>query len=155
MKLIKWLLLIALIFVLVNILSLMEAYADVRIKDIAGISRNGDLDLIGYGLVIGLAGTGDGKGTEFTVQSVVNMLQRMGVTVPRDKVKVKNVAAVMVTAELPYSARIGNKFDVTVSSLGDASTLEDRTLLMMMLHDRRGEVYAYAQGPMSIGGFNV
>jgi flagellar P-ring protein precursor FlgI len=155
MKLFRLLMLILLIFVLVNILSLVQAYADVRVKDIARIDQVGDLDLIGYGLVVGLAGTGDGKGTEFTVQSVVNMLERMGLTVPRDKVKVKNVAAVMVTAKLPQSARVGTSIDVTVSSLGDAKTLEGGTLLMTPLRDRQGQLYAYAQGPLSIGGFNV
>lgn len=155
MKLIRFLLVILLIFVLVNILSLMQAYADVRVKDIAQINQAGDVDLIGYGLVVGLAGTGDGKGTEFTVQSVVNMLERLGLTVPREKVKIKNVAAVMVTAKLPRNVLIGNRIDVTVSSLGDAKTLEGGTLLMTPLQDRNGDLYAYAQGSMSIGGFNV
>lgn len=124
MRLVRLLLLAILIFVLVNVVSLLEVRADVRIKDIARISQTGQTDLIGYGLVIGLAGTGDGTGAQFTVQSVVNMLQRMGITVPREKVKLKNVAAVLVTAKLSPNAMIGDKIDVTVSSLGDASTLE-------------------------------
>lgn len=155
MKLIRLLLLIVAIFVLVNILQLMHAYADARVKDIAKISQPGDIDLIGYGLVVGLAGTGDGKGTEFTVQSVVNMLERMGLSVPREKVKTKNVAAVMVTAKLPRNSRVGSRIDVTVSSLGDAKTLEGGTLLMTPLQDRQAALYGYAQGPLSIGGFNV
>jgi flagellar P-ring protein precursor FlgI len=84
MKAVRFLLIIILIFVLVNILTLMQSYADTRVKDIATIGRAAETDLIGYGLVIGLAGTGDSKNTEFTVQSVVNMLERLGVTVPRD-----------------------------------------------------------------------
>ncbi len=155
MKLVRIIIAAILIFVLVNILSLMEARADVRIKDIARISQTGELDLVGYGLVIGLAGTGDGNGAQFTVQSVANMLQRMGVTVPHDKIKVKNVAAVMVTAKLPIGTSVGDKIDVTVSSIGDASTLEGGTLLMTPLSDRNGTIFGYAQGSVSIGGFNV
>ena len=105
--------------------------------------------------MIGLAGTGDSKNTEFTVQSVVNMLERLGVTVPQGKVRIKNVAAVMVTAKLPVYAHVGNSLDVTVSSLGDAKTLEGGTLLLTPLTDRYGDLYAFAQGPLSIGGFNV
>ncbi len=155
MKLVRIIIAALLIFVLVNILSLMEAKADVRIKDIARISQTGELDLVGYGLVIGLAGTGDGNGAQFTVQSVANMLQRMGVTVPKEKIKVKNVAAVMVTGKLPSSVSIGDKIDVTVSSIGDASTLEGGTLILTPLTDRNGIIYGYAQGSVSIGGFNV
>jgi flagellar P-ring protein precursor FlgI len=155
MRLLRLIILAIIIFVLVNIVSLMKAYADVRIKDIARISQTGETDLIGYGLVVGLAGTGDGKGAQFTVQSVTNMLERMGVTVPMDKVKIKNVAAVLVTAKLPMSAKLGDKIDVTVSSLGDASTLEGGTLIMTPLNDRQGTLYGYAQGSVSIGGFNV
>lgn len=155
MKLIRFLLAILLIFVLVNILTLVQTYAGVRVKDIAEIDRAGDTDLLGYGLVIGLAGTGDSKNTEFTVQSTVNMLERLGVTVPQSKVRIKNVAAVMVTAKLAPYAHVGSSIDVTVSSLGDASTLEGGTLLLTPLLDQYGDVYAYAQGPLSIGGFNV
>lgn len=155
MKLVRLLLLVMLIFVLVNIVSFLKAYADVRIKDIAKITQTGDIDLIGYGLVVGLGGTGDTKGTEFTVQSVANMLERMGITVPRNKITIKNVAAVIVTARLPHNAKPGHRVDVTVSSLGDATTLEGGSLLMTPLKDRNGIIYAYGQGPVSIGGFNV
>jgi flagellar P-ring protein precursor FlgI len=126
-----------------------------RIKDISTIGTRGEIKLIGYGLVIGLDGTGDSKGTEFTVQSVVNMLARMGVTVPLKKVRTKNVAAVIVSAELPSIARVGTKLDVTVSSLGDASSLQGGTLLLTPLVAQDGQSYASAQGPVSVGGFKV
>ena len=126
-----------------------------RIKDISTIGSREELRLIGYGLVIGLDGTGDSKGTEFTVQSVVNMLSRMGVTVPLKKVRTKNVAAVMVSTELPLIARVGTKLDVTVSSLGDASSLQGGTLLLTHLSAPDGQSYATAQGPVSVGGFKV
>jgi flagellar P-ring protein FlgI len=155
MRLIRLIILAILIFVLVNIISLMKAYADVRIKDIARVSQTGDTDVMGYGLVIGLNGTGDGKGAEFTLQSVTNMLQRMGVTVPIEKIKIKNVAAVLVTTKVSANAKVGDRVDVTVSSIGDASTLEGGTLVMTPLSDRQGVIYGYAQGSVSIGGFNV
>jgi flagellar P-ring protein precursor FlgI len=113
------------------------------------------MKLIGYGLVIGLDGTGDSKGTEFTVQSVVNMLSRMGVTVPLKKVKTKNVAAVIVSAELAPTARLGTRLDCTVSSLGDASSLQGGTLLLTPLAGLDRRVYATAQGPVSVGGFKI
>jgi flagellar P-ring protein precursor FlgI len=155
MRLIRLIILAIIIFVLVNIISLMKAYADVRIKDIARINQTGETDVMGYGLVIGLNGTGDGKGSQFTVQSVTNMLQRMGVTVPIEKVKIKNVAAVLVTTKIPANAKLGDKLDVTVSSIGDASTLEGGTLVMTPMSDRQGIIYGYSQGSVSIGGFNV
>jgi flagellar P-ring protein precursor FlgI len=131
------------------------ALGDPRIKDIGSIGSRGELKLIGYGLVIGLDGTGDSKGTEFTVQSVVNMLSRMGVTVPLKKVRTKNVAAVIVSAGLPPTGKRGTRLDVTVSSLGDASSLEGGTLLLTPLVAQDGQVYASAQGPVSVGGFKV
>lgn len=155
MRLIRLIILAIIIFVLVNIVSLMKAYADVRIKDIARVNQTGETDVMGYGLIIGLNGTGDGKGAQFTVQSVTNMLQRLGVTVPIDKVKIKNVAAVLVTTKIPANSKLGDKLDVTVSSIGDASTLEGGTLVMTPLSDRQGAIYGYAQGSVSIGGFNV
>ena len=133
----------------------LPAASSPRIKDISTIGSRGQVKLIGYGLVIGLDGTGDSKGTEFTVQSVVNMLSRMGVTVPLKKVKTKNVAAVIASAELPATARIGTRLDVTVSSLGDASSLEGGTLLLTPLAGMDGRLYATAQGPVSVGGFKV
>jgi flagellar P-ring protein precursor FlgI len=128
-----------------------------RIKDIANIGGVRANQLIGYGLVVGLDGSGDrGRGSggkDFTIQSLVSMLERMGITVdPRD-VKVKNVAAVMVTAQLLPFARTGNQLDVTVSSLGDAKSLQGGTLLLTPLRGVDGAVYAVAQGPISVGGF--
>ena len=127
----------------------------VRIKDIVEFQNNQETDLLGYGLVVGLDGTGDGSGTQFTIQSLVNMMERMGLTVESNKVKVKNVAAVMVTARLSSTQGEGANFDVTVSSLGDASSLQGGTLLLTSLSDARGVVRATCQGPISIGGFNV
>ena len=127
----------------------------VRVKDICSFQNKQDVDLVGYGLIIGLDGTGDGTGTQFTVQSLVNMMERMGLTVEANKVKVKNVAAVIVTARISSQQTKGAYFDVTVSSVGDASSLQGGTLLLTPLSGPDGIVYAVAQGPVSIGGFNV
>ena len=129
------------------------AAADVRVKDMARIQGVRDNELFGYGLIIGLNGTGDSTQTVFTVQSVVNMLQRLGVNVPRSQITVKNVAAVAVTAKLPPFAKPGTTVDVQVSSLGDATTLQGGVLLMTPLQAADGKVYAVAQGALSIGGF--
>jgi len=118
--------------------------------DVVGVRDN---LLIGYGLVIGLAGTGDKTGTAFTTQSLANMLTRMGITADPEKIKVKNVAAVMVTAKLPPFALPGTRIDVTLSSLGDAKTLQGGTLLMTPLKGPDQIVYAVAQGDISVGGF--
>jgi flagellar P-ring protein precursor FlgI len=126
----------------------------VRLKDIAQIRGVRSNQLVGYGIVVGLEGTGDSNGALFTVQSVANMLERFGITVPPNALKVKNVAAVMVTAELPPFARAGNTIDVVVSSIGDARSLQGGTLLQTPLRGADGQVYAVAQGPLSIGGFN-
>lgn len=129
--------------------------AKVRIKDICAFQHSRELDLVGYGLVVGLDGTGDGTGTRFTVQSLVNMMERMGLTVKPEEVKVKNVAAVMVTGKMTSEMTEGTYFDVSVSSVGDASSLAGGTLLMTPLTGLDGNVRAVAQGPVSIGGFNV
>jgi len=129
--------------------------ADTRIKDITRVRGWQNIPLFGYGLVIGLDGTGDSKGTQFTIQSLVSMLQRLGVAVPVGQVKVKNVAAVMVTAVLPAGAIRGSVLDVTVSSMGDATSLAGGMLLMTPLSDINGDIFAWAQGAISIGGFNV
>lgn len=125
-----------------------------RIKDIANWSGIRENQLIGYGLVVGLNGTGDKDGT-YLYQPIANMLSRMGITVNvKDlKGKVKNVAAVMVTAKLPTNVKSGAKIDVQVSSIGDAKSLQGGTLLLTPLTGPDGEVYALAQGPISIGGF--
>jgi len=125
----------------------------VRLKDIASIQGIRTQQLIGYGLVIGLEATGDAAGTKFTTQSLANMLDRLGIRADATKIKVGNVAAVIATADLPAFARSGSRLDVTVSSLGDASSLQGGTLLMAPLRGADGNIYAVAQGPVSIGGF--
>jgi len=125
----------------------------VRIKDIADVGGVRDNQLIGYGLIVGLNGTGDKKGTEFTIRSVVSMLTKMGITVDPALVSVKNVAAVMVTAKLPPFARKGSRIDVIVSSIGDATSLQGGTLLLTPLKGADQNVYAVAQGPVSLGGY--
>jgi len=127
----------------------------VRVKDIADVEGVRSNQLIGYGLVIGLNGTGDKRGTQFTIQSLVNMLERIGVAVNSRDVKVKNVAAVVVTANLPSFTKVGSRIDVLVSSLGDASSLQGGTLLLSPLRAADGKIYAVAQGPISVGGFSV
>jgi len=141
-------------FIGVNLLAQAHAM-EVRVKDVARIQGVRENELFGYGLLIGLNGTGDKAGTLFTVQSIASMLQHMGIQVPRDRVGVKNVAAVMVTAKLPAFAKAGTTLDVLVSSLGDATSLQGGTLLLTPLQAADGNVYAVAQGPVSIGGFNV
>jgi len=125
-----------------------------RIKDIANIRGVRQNQLFGYGLVVGLDGTGDGNKSLFTVQSLSSMLERMGVTTHPDQLKVKNVAAVMITANLPPFARTGSRIDVLVSSIGDAKNLQGGTLLLTPLKGADGNVYAVAQGPVSTGGFS-
>jgi flagellar P-ring protein precursor FlgI len=135
--------------------SLAAQGGEVRVKDVASIRGVRENELLGYGLVIGLNGTGDKSGTLFTAQSVASMLQRLGVQVPRDRVSVRNVAAVAVTAKLPAFAKAGTSLDVTVSSLGDATSLQGGTLIRTPLLGADGRVYAVAHGAVSIGGFNV
>ncbi|RKX26767.1 MAG: hypothetical protein DRP45_02665 [Candidatus Zixiibacteriota bacterium] len=129
--------------------------AKVRVKDVCSFQSKQEVDLLGYGLVIGLDGTGDGGGTQFTVRSLANMMERMGLTVDAQKLKVKNIAAVMVTAKLSSQQAEGSNFDATLSSIGDASSLQGGTLLLTPLSDPDGVVRGTAQGPVSIGGFNV
>lgn len=124
----------------------------VQIKDVASIVGVRDNQLIGYGLVVGLNGSGDGSTSEFTIQSLSNMLQTMDVKVSPDDIKSKNVAAVIVTAKLPAFARQGDKLDVSISSIGDAKSLTGGTLLMTPLKAVDGDIYAIAQGAVSIGG---
>ena len=126
-----------------------------RIKDVAYLSGSEVEQILGYGLVVGLAGTGDSHRSAFTVQSVTSMLKRFGITVPQTKLKTKNVAAVMVTATLNSFLKSASKFDVNVSSLGDSKSLAGGTLLMTPLSGMNGEVYGFAQGPMSVGGYDV
>lgn len=124
-----------------------------RIKDIAYVSGVRPNMLVGYGLVVGLKRTGDKVQTIFTTQTLANMLEKMGVIVNPTLTKINNVAAVMVTAELPPFARVGNKIDVTISSMGDASSLEGGVLVMTPLRGGDNQTYAVAQGPITVGGF--
>ena len=130
-----------------------------RIKDLVNIDGVRGNKLIGFGLVIGLANTGDqATNVFFSIQTMVNMLQKLGVTVPQDRVnqlQFKNAATVMVTSELPAFARQGDRIDVIVSSLGDSRSLQGGTLLMTPVKGADSITYAVAQGPVSIGGFSV
>jgi flagellar P-ring protein precursor FlgI len=137
------------------VMPLSCAKAGVRLKDISHLAGASTASLFGYGLVVGLQGTGDGQGTEFTVQTLTNMLRRMGITVDPAQVKVKNVAAVMVSATLTEAMIRGERLDVTVSSVGDAKSLRGGTLLLTPLAAMDGSVHVYAQGPVSTGGFAV
>jgi len=119
-----------------------------RIKDIATIEGFKPTYLIGYGLVVGLKGTGDGTSVKFTIQSIANMLKRFGIIVDPNQLTLKNVAAVMVTATVPPYAKAGMRFDVTVSAIGDAKSIEGGTLLLTPLKGPDGQVYAIAQGPV-------
>ena len=125
-----------------------------HIRDITDIQGVRDNQLIGYGLVVGLQGTGDRQQTYFTVQTLANTLQRLGVQIPVGTAVVKNIAAVMVTAQLPPFSESGMKMDITVSSIGDAKSLEGGVLLMTALHGNDGQIYAEAQGPLTTGGFS-
>ena len=135
---------------------LLAANAEaVRIKDIATFSGVRSNQLVGYGLVVGLQGTGDKRGSDFTIQSMVNMLEKMGVAVDKNRLKPKNVAAVMVTADMPVSSKPGTDLDVTVSSLGDAQSLLGGVLLLTPLSGVDGNIYALAQGSLVIGGISA
>jgi len=126
-----------------------------RLKDLASIEGVRDNHLVGYGLVVGLAGKGDTKQTVFSAQSLTNLLERMGVTVSPTGIQVRNTAAVMVTAMLPPFARPGQKVDVLVSAIGDSQTLQGGTLIVSPLRSLDGQVYATAQGPVVTGGFSA
>ena len=132
-----------------------HSFAEVRIKDIAsfeGIRKN---QLVGYGLVVGLNGTGDRiRNSPFTKKSIEGMLERLGVgNLSNDDLKTKNAAAVMVTAMLPPFAKTGSTIDVVLSSLGDATSLRGGTLIVTPLTGADGEIYAVAQGPIAVAGF--
>lgn len=125
------------------------------IRDITSIEGVRDNMLVGYGLVVGLNRTGDTQQTYFTVQTLANAMQKMGVLISPTQVEVKNVAAVFITASLPPFARPGSHLDVTVSSVGDAKSLSGGVLLMSSLHGPDGQVYAEAQGPLIMGGYTA
>jgi flagellar P-ring protein precursor FlgI len=125
----------------------------VRLKELASIEGVRENQLVGYGLVVGLNGTGDKRQTVFSAQSLTNMLERMGVTVPSTAILVRNTAAVMVTANLPAFAQPGSRIDVTAAAIGDAANLQGGILIMTALKGADGQVYAVAQGPVVTGGF--
>ena len=131
----------------------------VLIRDVASVEGIRNNSLVGYGLVVGLRGTGDKQQTYFTIQTLASILQRMGVEIPhaviQTTVQVKNVAAVFVTASLPPFSRPGMPLDVMVSSAGDARSLEGGLLLLTPLYAADGQVYASAQGPLVLGGYTA
>ena len=145
------------IFALFSVFMVYNAHAKTsRIKDIVDIEGVRDNQLVGYGLVVGLNGTGDSLGNSpFTEQSLIAMLERLGVNVRGQNLNTGNVAAVMVTATLPPFINQGSRVDVSISSLGDASSMQGGTLLVTPLLAADGEVYAVAQGEVSIAGFSV
>jgi flagellar P-ring protein precursor FlgI len=126
-----------------------------RVKDISSIEGIRDNQLVGYGIVVGLQGTGDSQQTTFPIQTLAATLLRMGVSVPASSIRVQNLAAVFVSATLPPFARSGTKLDITVSSAGDARSLEGGLLLMTPLYGADGKIYAQAQGPLVVGGYSI
>lgn len=137
------------------LIALAPVYADVqktRLKDLVSLEGVRDNQLIGYGLVVGLHGTGDRQQTVFSVQSLTNMLQQLGVAAA-GSIRVQNVAAVMVTATLPPFAQPGGKIDATVAAMGDAASLQGGILIMTSLRGVDGQIYSIAQGPVITGGF--
>lgn len=147
---------VATYLVLVMSLCSVQAYSD-RLKDLADIAGVRSNPLVGYGLVVGLDGTGDQTSqTPFTVQTFKNMMARFGITVPDDMTpQLKNVAAVSIHASLPAFIKPGQQIDITVSSIGNAKSLRGGTLIMTPLKGADGEVYAIAQGSLVVGGFGV
>ena len=132
-----------------------SAARQVRLRDISTVEGVRDNMLIGYGLVVGLRRTGDSQQTQFSTQTLANILQRMGLQIPVASVQIRNVAAVFVTATLPPFSRPGTRIDVTVSSIGDAKSIEGGLLLLTPLHASDGQVYAAAQGPVAIAGYTA
>ena len=142
--------------VLLCLLAGAAAAAPVRIKDLVEFDGVRGNDLVGYGLVVGLNGTGDGlRNSPFTEEIMANILERLGVNVAGEQFRPRNVAAVFVTAELPPFARAGGRIDVTVSAIGDAKSLLGGTLVMTPLNAADGDIYAVAQGTVIAGGASV
>lgn len=135
-------------------LMVSQAHADsVRIKDLGKIQGWRDNNLVGYGIVTGLAGTGDAPGNRMTRQALANTLSQFNLMVPVEQVQSRNVAIVMVAASLPTFAREGDALDITVTSAGDARSLLGGSLLMTAMKAANGKIYALAQGPLSVGGY--
>jgi flagellar P-ring protein precursor FlgI len=128
---------------------------EARVKDISSIEGIRDNQLVGYGIVVGLQGTGDSQQTTFPVQTLTSTLLRMGVSVPAASIRIQNLAAVFVAATLPPFSKPGTKLDITVSSAGDARSLEGGLLLMTPLYGADGKIYAQAQGPLVVGGYSI
>lgn len=149
-----WLCLAILVVLLVSPGRAVTPERTVLLRDITDVEGVRDNQLVGYGLVVGLRGTGDRQQTYFTVQTLANAMRRMGMQISPAQVTVKNVAAVFVTASLPPFIRPGMKVDVTVASVGDATSIEGGVLLMTSLRGPDGQVYAQAQGPMALGGYS-
>ena len=126
-----------------------------RLKDVASVQGSAATPLIGYGLVVGLNKTGDRRQTIFSAQTLANMLERFGIAVAPGEIKIENVAAVLVTAQMSPYAQTGGRLDVTASSIGDARSLQGGTLMPTPLRGPDGRVVALAQGPLSIGGFGA
>ena len=147
------------VFCLIAALSIFncgEAFATSRIKDIADFEGVRDNQLIGYGLVVGLNGTGDNiKSVDFTKESLISMLDKIGINARDGQLKAKNVSAVMVTANLPAFARQGSRIDVMVSALGDAKNLQGGTLLATPMQGADGEIYAVAPGQIAVGAVSA
>ncbi len=142
--------------ILMILLASRDALAvSARIKELANVQGARANQLVGYGLVVGLAGTGDDQQARFSVQSVASMLKQLGVRIDTSQLILRNVAAVVVTAELPAFIGPGQRLDVTVSSIGTAKSLQGGTLLMAPLKGADGKVYAVAQGGVSVGGFSA
>jgi flagellar P-ring protein precursor FlgI len=135
------------------LLAAASAAPAARLKDLVDIEGVRDNQLVGYGIVVGLAGTGDRQQTVFSNQSLTNVLARMGITVSPTAILVKNTAAVMVTATLPPFAQPGTRIDATVAAIGDAQNLQGGILILTSLRGADGQVYAVAQGPVVTGGF--
>jgi flagellar P-ring protein precursor FlgI len=155
-----WRVALSLALLLVSALAHAEVVGHLaRIKDVATIEGIRDNQLVGYGLVVGLRGTGDSSQTVFPAQTLISALERMGVTVPQtgsksaNNMQVKNMAAVFVVATMPPFSRPGYKMDITVSSAGDARSLEGGVLLMTPLYGPDGQIYAQAQGSLVLGGY--
>lgn len=148
-----------LLVVIVLLIMLIEVRSEVRLKDVTKIGGSTQKTVLGYGIVIGLEGTGDGTKSMFTIQSIANMLENYGIKIDKADLKPKNVAAVMVTANLPSYAKKGTRIDVSVSSIGDAKSLQGGQLLITPLTDPTTQTSAgvdiFAAGPVSIGGFNI
>ena len=143
-------------FALFALYPITSSFANSRIKDLAEIEGVRENQLIGYGLVVGLNGTGDSlNNSPFTLQSLQGMLERMGVNTRNTNLRTKNVAAVIVTGNLPPFATQGSRMDVTISALGDSSSLQGGTLLVTPLVGANGEVFAVAQGSLAVGGFSA